>query len=77
MDLVFEFGAEELAVEAGDVAYGDVLGAFHLAGAGVGAGAKAELVHLGYHGFGTAGSFDFALGEECERADAGCYEQHG
>ena len=47
--LLRELGLEELAVEAGDVVDGDSLRAFHLAGAGVGAAAEAELFHLRNH----------------------------
>ena len=44
-----EEAANPLAVEAGDVLALDLLGAFGLAGVGVGAGAEAQLVHLADH----------------------------
>ena len=59
--LIFELCFEEFAVQAGNVADGNMLGAFHLTGAGVGAGTKAQLVHFGHHGFRTTGAFDLTL----------------
>ena len=59
--LVFELCCEEFTVEAGDMAYGDMFRAFHLAGAGIGAGTESQLVHLGHHGFRTACAFNLAL----------------
>ncbi len=47
--LLRELRLEELAVEAGDVVNGDAFWTFHLAGAGVGAVAEAELFHLCDH----------------------------
>ena len=75
--LLAEAGFEILAVQTGDVVDGDVLRALHLAGAGVGAVAEAEFVHLGDHGAGAAGGFRLALREQGEGADAGGHEQHG
>lgn len=74
---VFEFSFDKLAVEAGDVAQRNVLGALGCAGAGVGAVAKTELVHLLHHGAGAAGALDLALGKEGKLADLGRYKQHG
>lgn len=71
-----ELGVEVLAVEAGDVAQGDVLGAFSGAGAGVGAVAEAKFVHLAHHGAGAALALDLALGQQCELADLGRHEEH-
>ena len=47
--LVCHLGLDHLAVEAGDVGDGLVLGADSLAGTSVGAVAEAEFVHLGNH----------------------------
>ena len=48
--LVAALGAQELAVQAGDVAQLDVLGALSGTGTRVGAVTEAQLVHLGRHG---------------------------
>ena len=47
--LISQLGLNHLAVQASDVGDGLVLRADSLAGAGVGAVTKAELVHLGDH----------------------------
>lgn len=75
--LVFQLSLEELAVEAGDVADRNALGALGLAGTGVGAVTEAELVHLGKHSLGTAGCLNLTLGKEGELAHLGRYEEHG
>lgn len=67
-ELVGQLGFDELAVEAGNVGDGLVLGTYGFAGTGVGAVTETEFVHLGYHGFGTLGGFYTALGKECELA---------
>ena len=72
-----ELGVEEFAVEACDVAQRNVLGTFGGAGTGVGAVAEAEFVHLGYHGACATFAFNLALGQECELAYLGRYEEHG
>ena len=59
------------------MAHRNMFRAFHLTGAGVGAGAEAQFVHFGDHGLGTAGTLDLTLREQGERADARCDEQHG
>ena len=56
---------------------GDLLGAFGLAGTRVGAVAEAQLVHLGDHRLGTAGTLHAALRQLGERRHAGSDEQHG
>lgn len=57
-----DFAAQELPVESRDVGNGDVLGADGLASVGVAAIAKAQLVHLGYHGLGSAGQLAYGGG---------------
>ena len=52
--LVFELRRKELAVQAGDMRDGDLLGTFGLAGTRVGAVAEAQFVHLGDHRLGAA-----------------------
>ena len=74
---VGQFGADKLAVEAGDVGNLDALGTFHLTGAGVRTVAESEFVHLGNHSLGAACSLDAALGEECKLRYLGGDEQHG
>ena len=61
---VVKLGLDELAVQAGDVGYRLVLGALGLAGAGVGAVAEAQLLHLHDHGLGTLGGLGAALGQQ-------------
>ena len=75
--LLAEAGLQILPVQAGNVVDGDVLGALHLAGAGVGAVAKAQFVHLGHHGAGTAGGFRTALRQQGQGAYTGSHKQHG
>jgi len=77
MKLVGNLGLQHLAVEAGDVGDGLVLGANGLAGASVGAVAEAQLVHLGNHVLHTAGSLYTALRKQGELADLAGYEEHG
>ena len=50
---------------------GDSLRALHLAGTGVGAVSKAQLVHLAQHGLYAAGSLYLALGKESQLAHLG------
>ena len=71
-----EFGVDELAVEAGDVAQRNALGTFSGAGTGVGAVAEAEFVHFGHHCAGATFAFYLALGQEGELAYFGGYEEH-
>ena len=66
-----EFGVDEFAVEAGDVAQGDVLGAFGCTCTGVGAVAEAEFVHFLNHGASTTFAFNLTLGQESELAHFG------
>ena len=55
MESVAQLGSDELAVEAGNIADADALGALGLAGAGVGAVTESQLIHLGEHSLGAAG----------------------
>ena len=75
--LVAALGAQELAVQAGDVAQLDVLGALGGTGTGVGAVTESQLVHLGQHGLHAALGLGTSLGQQCELADLGAEEQHG
>lgn len=59
--LVAALGAEELAVQAGNVAELDVLRALGSAGTGVGAVTEAELVHLGNHSLHAAFCLNLTL----------------
>ena len=59
--LFAELGLDILAVEAGYMVDSDVFGTFHLAGAGVGAVAESEFIHLGYHCTGATGGFRLTL----------------
>ena len=68
---------DPLAVEAGDVLALDLLGAFGLAGVGVGAGAEAQLVHLADHLLHAVGSLHASLWQECQMADLGADKEHG
>ena len=72
-----ELGLNELAVETGDVAQRDVLGALGGAGTGVGTVTEADFVHLADHGAGTTGTLHLTLGQEGELAYLGCDEEHG
>ena len=74
--LVGELCLDHLAVQASDVGDGLVLRADSLAGAGVGAVAEAELVHLGNHVLHTAGSLYAALGKEGELRNLRRHEEH-
>lgn len=56
--------------------YGDVLRALHLAGTGVGAGTKSELVHLCNHCLGSLCTLYLTLRKECEGTYAGCDKEH-
>ena len=67
---------DEFAVEASDVAQRYVLGAFGCASTGVGAVAEAEFVHLAYHCACAALAFNLTLGQQCELAYLGRYEEH-
>ena len=75
--LVSQLRLDELAIQAGDVGDGLVLRAYSLAGAGVGAVAEAELIHLGHHGLGALSCLGTALGQEGELGDLGAHEEHG
>ena len=66
----------KLAVEAGDVAQRDVLGAFGCACAGVGAVAEAKFVHLHHHGTGAAFALYLTLGKQCKLAHLGADKEH-
>ena len=74
--LVFALGADELAVQAGDVAQLDVLGTLGGTGTGVGAVTETEFVHLGEHGLHAALGLGTALRQQCELAHLGAEEQH-
>src|ERR1700761_206877 len=56
-----QLGAEVIIVHVGDVGHFDLLRAFGFAGAGVGAVAKAFVVHLRHHGLYTAVTLWLAL----------------
>ena len=73
---VAQLGSDELAVQAGDVADADALGALGLAGAGVGAVTESQLIHLGEHGLGTTLSLYLTLREQSKLAYLGTYKQH-
>ena len=62
--LVCQFCFDELSVESGNIGDGFVLGTYSLAGAGVGAVAKSQFLHLGHHGLDTLGSLGTTLWEE-------------
>ena len=74
--LILELRLKEFAVEAGDMADGNVLWALHLASAGIGAGTEAQFIHFGHHSLGTARSFHFTLRQQGQRAYARSHEQH-
>ena len=71
-----EGGANPLAVEAGNVLTLNLLGAFSLASVGVGAGTKAELVHLADHLLHAVLSLRLALRQESEVAHLSTNEKH-
>ena len=73
---VAQFGSNELAVQAGNVANADALGALGLTGAGVGAVTETKLIHLGEHGLGATGSLYLTLREQSQLANLSAYEQH-
>ena len=75
--LVCQLGLDHLAVQAGDVGNGLVLGAYGLAGASVGAVTESELVHLGNHVLHAAGSLYTALRKQGELRHLRRYEEHG
>ena len=81
MRLVAAVAAKDLAypaaVEAGDVLTLDLLGAFGFASIGVGAGAKAQLVHLADHLLHAILCLGLTLGQQVEVADFGADEEHG
>ena len=54
----------------------DTLRALGLASTRVGAVTEAQLIHLGNHRLGTAGTLNAALRQLRQRRYAGCYEQH-
>ncbi len=64
--LFAELGFQVFAVQTSDVRYGYTLGAFHFAGAGIGAVTKAQLIHLGNHRTGPALGFGLSLGKNSE-----------
>lgn len=74
--LLRELRLEELAVETGDVVDGDAFWTFHLAGAGVGAVAEAELFHLSDHIPGPFSGLWTALRKESEGTYPCGYKQH-
>ena len=74
---IAQLSADELTVEAGNVGDAHTLGALGLAGTGVGAGTKAQLVHFRQHGLGAALGFHLALRQESKLAHLGADEQHG
>ena len=75
--LVLELRREELAVQAGDVGDRNLLRALGLAGSRVGAVAESQLVHLGDHRLGAAGTLDAALRQLGQRRHARGDEEHG
>ena len=76
MRLISQLCLDELAVEAGDVGDSFALGAYGFAGTGVGAVAKAEFVHLGYHSLGTTGCLYATLWKESQLANLRRDEEH-
>ena len=76
MESVAQLGSDELAVQAGDIADADALGALGLAGAGVGAVTESQFIHLGEHSLGAAGSLYLTLREQSKLAYLGTYKQH-
>ena len=76
-ELFRAFGFDKLAVEAGDVAQRDVLGALGSTGTSVGAVTEAELIHLGDHSAGAAFTLYLTLRQKSELAYLGRNEEHG
>lgn len=74
--LVAALSAEELAVEACDVAELDVLRALGSAGTCVGAVTEAELVHLGNHSLHAAFCLNLTLWKQGKLADLSRNEEH-
>ena len=66
MILLAESRFQVFPVQASNVVDGYVLGALHLAGAGVGAVAKAKFVHLRNHCAGAACGLRLALRKESQ-----------
>ena len=73
---IAQLGSNELAVQAGDIADADALGALGLAGTGVGAVSESQLIHLGEHGLGATGSLYLTLRKQSQLANLGTYKQH-
>lgn len=76
-DLVGKFGFDELAVQAGDVGNGFVLGANGFAGTGIRAVTETELVHFRYHSLCALGCFGTSLRKQGKLAYLGADEEHG
>ena len=74
--LLRELCLKELTVETGDVLDGDAFWTFHLAGAGVGTVAEAELFHLCDHIPGPSGSLWTTLREQGEGTYPCGHKQH-
>ncbi len=68
---------DPFAVESRDVLTLDLLGAFGLAGIGVGAGSETQFVHTADHLLDAFVGFDLSLGEHGEVGDLGTDEEHG
>ena len=66
-----------LSVESRNVLPLDEFRAFGLASIGVGATAKAQLVHLADHFVYAVGSLDLSLRQQGQMADLGTHKQHG
>ena len=73
---VFQLGNDELAIQAGNVADADALGALGLAGAGVGAVTESQLIHLGEHCFSATLGLYLTLREQSKLANLCAYKQH-
>ena len=75
--LVGQLCLDELAVEAGDVGDGFAFWAYGFASTSIGAVAKAEFVHFGYHCLGTTGCLYATLWKEGELRHLRGDEEHG
>src|SRR5699024_8489468 len=74
--LVFQFRNDKVAVQASNVADGNILRAFSFARTSVCTVTETEFVHLAQHSLGTAQCFRFALGQQVQLAHLGRNEQH-
>ena len=72
-----DFCAQEFPIQESDIVYGNLLGAFHFAGVGIGAGAELFGIHLRNHGKSAMLAFRFSLGQFAEMCNFGCDKKHG